>query len=273
MSYYNLKNILLQTFTVLLIFSMISFLSMTHYLNERYSLTYLNNNRKIRLNNVEKFAIKPNINRLNSLFDLMTIKEAYYQDILDRLNLISFKKLANGAGLNDEYYRKEIKEYLDLNGKVIKVNEKFIKYLNKKSEYFSFIWEKTTSKIDFQNISIGSTTQKPVFLTSANKKYYEPLKEIIKNIKHYFPNSFIYVYILNEINDNMIKDLDLLCEDQCKIIKFDSDDRYKSKSPHVSNLVTYSWKPLIIQAIFWLICKIEFYLINLLYMILKYRKF
>jgi hypothetical protein len=223
---------------------MISFLAMTYYLNEKYSLTHLNYNRKLRLKSIEKFVIKPDMNRLNNLFDLLTIKEAHHQNILERLNLLSFKKLANGI-ISNEYYQNEIKEYLDLNENNVKANNKFIKYLNNISEYYSFKWNKKNqidSSID------ESRMPKPVFVTAANKKYFEPLKEIIENIKFYYPHFIIYVYILNDMNESMIKNLKNICNnEQCKIIKFDSDNRYKNKSPHVSNLVTYSWKPLIIQ--------------------------
>ena len=251
MIYFNLTNFLIQFFTFVLIFSMISLLSMTYYLNEKYSLNYINSNHKLRLKSVEKFVIQPNKNRLNDLFDILSSKEDYYQDVLGKLNLISFKELVNGANSN-QYYQREIDQYLDLNSNTIKANDKFIKYLNNKSEYYSFKLEKKIdqqkfNKNDIHDCSIRSTTPNPVFLTAANKKYFEPLKEIVENIKTYFPDFTIYIYFLDDINDLMMNDLNNLCKDQCKIFKFDSDNQYKNKSPHVSNLVTYSWKPLIIQ--------------------------
>ena len=135
---------------------------------------------------------------------------------------------------------------LNKNENKITVNEKFVNYLKNKSESHSFQYYHSNQK-SVQKDRYFTKNNQPVVLISANYKYFEPLAQSIQNIKSKFPSLLIYVYELGGFHSGMIKQLNQLCKHQCKLIKFDKDNFYRNVSPHVANLITYSWKPLVIQ--------------------------
>jgi len=102
-------------------------------------------------------------------------------------------------------------------------------------------------------------------LTAVNNKYYKPVISSIKNIQLHFPNIKLIIYdlgltakmrhrvsafyvpssILFDIYLVFFSKVQQVC--QCELVEFDKDHLYRNTSAHISNLITYSWKPLIIQ--------------------------
>lgn len=89
----------------------------------------------------------PNItkSRIDSLFRILSEKEEKYGDILDQLDLISFKNLAKSKTSRQSSdaklpanYKYELDNYLDVEGERIVSSEKFVENLWQKSVHYSF---------------------------------------------------------------------------------------------------------------------------------------
>lgn len=89
---------------------------------------------------------------------------------------------------------------------------------------------------------------KPVIMTAANNRYFVPLMRVLKNIRAYFKDNLIIVYDLG-IKAHNVKKLKKVCHESnnCEIRQFDVGRVYSRKAPHVLDMYTYSWKPIIIQ--------------------------
>lgn len=104
-----------------------------------------------------------------------------------------------------------------------------------------------------------------VILTAVNSKYYHPGFNTIKNVQLHFPNIKLIIYDLGltaKMRDHVVAfyvssslffktymviflKVQEVCK--CELVEFDKDHLYRKTSAHISNLITYSWKPLIIQ--------------------------
>jgi hypothetical protein len=73
--------------------------------------------------------------RLDNLFALMQLKESLYLRVNDRLGLFSIEKVLKNKSLR---FLNDIQEFLGVeNGKVVST-DKFVRYLNNKSLFYSF---------------------------------------------------------------------------------------------------------------------------------------
>jgi hypothetical protein len=89
------------------------------------------------------FNIDLNINRLNKLFKIIQSKENMYEKVLDKLNILQFKKLTDNTFDSDKTnwlyrFKKEIDANLEIEGSQVGVKEKFVDELAQMSKNFSF---------------------------------------------------------------------------------------------------------------------------------------
>lgn len=111
----------------------------------------IKSNAEINDNIQKGFIIDFTANRISSIFNILKQKEETYGDVLEQLDLISFKDLiSTGSSI---HYPNEVNEYLTVENKQIKPNRKFINYLNNKSTFHSFA--KPRSNVVLKKIQVG----------------------------------------------------------------------------------------------------------------------
>ena len=84
--------------------------------------------------------------RLNKLFNIIHEKEKQIELVLRKLNLIIFDDIIKYIDSNNmlalplaqQYFKSEIKDFLQVIGNKIQITNKFIDYLNNQSDYYSF---------------------------------------------------------------------------------------------------------------------------------------
>lgn len=191
--------------------------------------------------NAKLFSPAISLQRLNRLFSILSVKEAVYSYIFSKLNVISFEELiANKLTSNQD-----ASTYLQIKDGQIKASELFVQYLFNLSNRYSFHTKQRKSNQG--NLEFEKTKQdKPVFMTAANHKYFAPLIETVQNLQSFFPDFKLIVYDLGLTSRNL-QAVKAVCK--CEIRTFDTDGIYSRISPHITNMITYSWKPLIIQVI------------------------
>jgi hypothetical protein len=78
-----------------------------------------------------KFVLELKGNRLNKLFDILLESETKYEQTLDKLNILSFKKIINKEkSVNNAY--------LQVKDRRIFATDELKAYLNEMSEYYVF---------------------------------------------------------------------------------------------------------------------------------------
>lgn len=101
---------------------------------------------------------------------------------------------------------------------------------------------------DLTSRKVTNYPSKPVVMTAANNRFFVPLMRALENIRDHFKDNLIIVYDLG-IKAHNIKKLKKVCHDSsnCEIRQFDVGRVYSRIAPHVLDMYTYSWKPIVIQ--------------------------
>ena len=80
--------------------------------------------------------------RLNRLFDIISEREIYIEHTLRQLEILVFQDLINdnqqALPTSFKGYKREIKDFLQVLDKKIRVTSKFLEYLNSQSDFHSF---------------------------------------------------------------------------------------------------------------------------------------
>lgn len=93
---------------------------------------------------IHDFVLNINSERINKLFKIIHQKEDLFGSLLEKLNLIQFKKLVDKSYLSDSsnplnVYKKEVDDYLEIvDNQNVNIKEKFVKELNILSFNYSF---------------------------------------------------------------------------------------------------------------------------------------
>ena len=244
-------------------------------LNETQNVAKEEDEQEVNTNIKKVYSPDLSLTRLNHLFSVLQRNESRLKSIFSKLNVFLFADLIEiirnkDTVINNDYneFDTEIKTFLKINNVTnqIEATNNFLKHLQKISNRFTFQTHYRKS-IEFRQFE--EDEEKPVFMTAANHKYYNPLVETINNLKQFFPNFKLIIYDLGLKEKNLqvvsisfnnssylcityayiklifILKIKSICN--CEIRTYDANDEYKNISPHVANMITYSWKPLIIQ--------------------------
>ncbi len=168
---------------------------------------------------------------------------------------------------NSGLYGEEARLYLQVVDGELQATDRFLRDLRAVSHNYSFrsYGEGQRSRVETKGLN-----QPEVIMLTADKKYFQPLTEVIRNIQEHFqPEVRIIIFdlglthrmrtlvrgkgrLLHGLGHSRLttacffKVIDM-CRRSCELRLFDKDGEYSKYSPHVLNLNTYSFKPLIIQ--------------------------
>ncbi|CAF1489733.1 unnamed protein product, partial [Rotaria sp. Silwood1] len=214
-------------------------------LNQTEFLLHSYNNN----NNNNDSRPQPTIQRLQKLFQILLSYENKYDKIFDYLGIFRFNNFPNTLYLfaNNTEYLKNIyclfQKYINIsdNGYIININDDLISYLKLISNYLSDGFK--NKHLNWNNIS-KTKIQKPVIILAANSHFFDTLQASMRTINEHLNDYKIAIYDLqfSSIQLKMIKEN---CE-RCTIIPFPFT-RIESVAPHIRNLGTFAWKPIVIQ--------------------------
>jgi hypothetical protein len=181
----------------------------------------------------ENFINKISIERLNKLFQILFDNEQKQHpkltQILKQLEVISFNNLIK-TNQNGDYF-----QIID---NKVQIQQKFIDNLISMSNFYSF------HNSNYNNNTKPVLNDNKVIVTAADSGYYGPMQASLFHIHKQFPNHKIIVYDLG-LTPDQVEKTKQKCK--CQIKQFNINGIYSNISAHISNLRTYSWKPLIIQ--------------------------
>lgn len=83
-----------------------------------------------------------------------------------------------------------------------------------------------------------------MIVTAASSAFWSSLQATVFSVKQNFPDFHLIVYDLG-LSPEQAELTRQNCD--CELIRFDASNNYSKISPHVADLRTYAWKPLIIQ--------------------------
>jgi hypothetical protein len=106
-----------------------------------------------------KFVLELRGNRLNKLFDILLESETKYEQTLDKLDIVSFKKIINKENSFNN-------TYLQVKDKRIFATDELKAYLNEMSEYYVF----NRSQVNSRKVRIQ-------YYHNNNLKYFVCLKK------------------------------------------------------------------------------------------------
>jgi len=182
--------------------------------------------------------------RINTLFSVLKEKEVDYKSIFNDFDFFSFTDMVSHTENITQItpYSSEVKSFLDIQNNNVVATDLFINYLQEISHNQTFInFQSPERKL---NRKMGKYETKPTIIIAGNSGYYKRLEATIFYVHKYFPDFPLIVYDLG-LTDLQQKLTILNCK--CQVRKFDENKKYSRISPHVLDLQTYAWKPLIIQ--------------------------
>ncbi|CAF4499164.1 unnamed protein product [Rotaria socialis] len=196
------------------------------------------------LSNVKR--VKPTIERIRNLLEIIRSKEDTYQLLLERFGVFDMTNpTASLKAYTDESNIDEIKtlynRYIKLmpDNKTIHVDHTIIDYLKQISSYLSDGLENNRTN----RFQVGCL-RKPVFVLACDQSFFNGLQGAIRTLDTYWPDHKIAFYNLGITSDQE----ELLREKckRCEIIKFPFSDIGKY-ALYFGTLKFYSFKPFVIQ--------------------------
>ncbi|CAF2053808.1 unnamed protein product [Rotaria magnacalcarata] len=172
--------------------------------------------------------VKPTIERIRNLLEIIRSKEDIYQPLLERFGVFD---MTNPTA--------SLKPYTDENKKAIHVDRRIMHYLKQISSYLSDgLGNNRTNKYRVRCL------RRPVFVLACDQSFFNELQGAIHTLNTYWPDHKIAFY-----NLGITSDQEELLREKCKrctIIKFPFSD-IEDYALYVGTLRFYSFKPFVIQ--------------------------
>ncbi|CAF3959304.1 unnamed protein product [Rotaria magnacalcarata] len=190
--------------------------------------------------------VKPTIERIRNLLEIIRSKEDIYQPLLERFGVFDMTNpTASLKPYTDESNIDEIKtlynRYIKLmpDKKAIHVDRRIMHYLKQISSYLSDgLGNNRTNKYRVRCL------RRPVFVLACDQSFFNELQGAIHTLNTYWPDHKIAFY-----NLGITSDQEELLREKCKrctIIKFPFSD-IEDYALYVGTLRFYSFKPFVIQ--------------------------